>query len=218
MGGMRRKPSRLIWRPGLLWLADINSGGSGFCACGHLKETRYSQTNPKERQIERALCPSEFIHDRTCAPFVSGLSQVAAEMRKPIMGDPARAVTRYEAFLADAMPRPNTATTQAATSEFSSRISSAYGSTCDRPKALIRTRSQCETAELHERATNATMVANLLAAIELFDEAKEAEWLADLVRSSTDASLDAESHLATESAAKKPEKPQLGLAARPWCA
>ena len=35
-----------------------------------------------ERQIERALRPGEFIHDRACFSFVSGLDQIANDIEK----------------------------------------------------------------------------------------------------------------------------------------
>jgi uncharacterized protein DUF6880 len=53
-----------------------------------------------ERQIEQALRPGEFIYDRACSSFVSGLEQVAAEINKVITSEPSRAVTLCEAFLA----------------------------------------------------------------------------------------------------------------------
>jgi Family of unknown function (DUF6880) len=65
-----------------------------------MKGTVRGRTDPMERPIERALRPGEFIDDRACFSFVSGLDQVAAEIKKVITTDPSRAVTLCEAFLA----------------------------------------------------------------------------------------------------------------------
>ena len=53
-----------------------------------------------ERQIERALRPDEFIHDRACFSFVSGLEQVANGIKELTTTEPARAVALCEAFVA----------------------------------------------------------------------------------------------------------------------
>jgi hypothetical protein len=57
-------------------------------------------SDPIERRIELALCPGEFVSDRACFSFVSGLDGVAAEIRSLTRSDPARATTLCEAFLA----------------------------------------------------------------------------------------------------------------------
>jgi len=57
-------------------------------------------SDPIERQIESALCPGEFIYDRACFSFVSGLELVAAGIRSLARSDPARATSLCEAFLA----------------------------------------------------------------------------------------------------------------------
>jgi len=56
--------------------------------------------DPIEQDIELVLNPGAFIPDRACFSFVSDLDEVAAKIAKLIAGDPARAVTLYEAFLA----------------------------------------------------------------------------------------------------------------------
>lgn len=53
-----------------------------------------------ERQIERALRPGEFIYDRACFSFVSGLEQVANRIKELVATEPAGAVVLCEAFLA----------------------------------------------------------------------------------------------------------------------
>jgi hypothetical protein len=50
--------------------------------------------------MELALSPGEFISDRECFSFVSGLEEVAAEIANLIGTDSARAATLYETFLA----------------------------------------------------------------------------------------------------------------------
>jgi hypothetical protein len=61
--------------------------------------TTCRRTDPIERQIESALCPGEFIYDRACFSFVSGLDGVAAEIRSLTRSDPARATTLCEGFV-----------------------------------------------------------------------------------------------------------------------
>ena len=58
------------------------------------------KVDPTERQIEVMLRPGEFIHDRACISFVSGLEQIAADVAKVTATEPARSVTLCEAFLA----------------------------------------------------------------------------------------------------------------------
>ena len=65
-----------------------------------MKEVRHNQSDPMERQIERAFCPGEFIRDRACFSFVSGLEQVANGVKELIATEPARAAALCEAFLA----------------------------------------------------------------------------------------------------------------------
>ena len=65
-----------------------------------MRPTSRKALDPLERQIELVLCPSEFIHDRACFSFVSGLERVAADIQKLIPSEPARAVALCEAFLA----------------------------------------------------------------------------------------------------------------------
>ena len=65
-----------------------------------MKRARHSQSDPMERQIERALCPGEFIHDRACFSFVTGLEQVAKGIKELVTTEPRRAVALCEAFLA----------------------------------------------------------------------------------------------------------------------
>ncbi len=62
-------------------------------------ETR-RRVDPLERRIESALRPGEFIYDRACFAFVSGLDGVTAEIRALTRSDPARATALCEAFLA----------------------------------------------------------------------------------------------------------------------
>lgn len=59
-----------------------------------------SKPDPVERQIELALRPGEFIHDRACFSFVSSLEAVAAGIDKITATDPERGAGLYEAFLA----------------------------------------------------------------------------------------------------------------------
>ena len=56
--------------------------------------------DPIEHQIELALRPGAFIHDRTCFSFVSDLERVAARIDGLIATDAARAAGLYETFLA----------------------------------------------------------------------------------------------------------------------
>jgi hypothetical protein len=59
-----------------------------------------SREGPIERQIELALRPGEFIHDRVCFSFVSGLEEVAARIGKVATREPVRGAALGEAFLA----------------------------------------------------------------------------------------------------------------------
>ena len=59
-----------------------------------------AKTDPFERQIEHALHPGEFIHYRECFSFVSGLDQIAAEIKNMIATEPSRAAALCETFLA----------------------------------------------------------------------------------------------------------------------
>jgi hypothetical protein len=65
-----------------------------------LRKTSSSKADPIEAQIETDLRPGEFIHDRACFSFVSGLETVAADIQKLVPEEPARAVALCEAFLA----------------------------------------------------------------------------------------------------------------------
>ena len=65
-----------------------------------MKRTSGSNADPMERQIERALCPGQFIGDRTCFSFVRGLKKIAADIQKLSSAEPARSVKLCEAFLA----------------------------------------------------------------------------------------------------------------------
>lgn len=68
----------------------------------------------------------------------------------------------------------------------------------------------------HEKAMNATTGAHLDSLVELLLETKEIERLADLVRRTSDAALEDESHYVTEPAAKALEQAHPGVAARLW--
>lgn len=65
-----------------------------------MKRARRGKTDPMEQQIERALCPGEFIYDRASFSFVSGLEQVANGIKELITTEPVRAVALCETFLA----------------------------------------------------------------------------------------------------------------------
>src|ERR1039457_7506586 len=65
-----------------------------------MKRKPRGKVNAIERQIEVTLRPGEFIHDRACISFVSGLEWVAANIGKVTAAEPARSVTLCEAFLA----------------------------------------------------------------------------------------------------------------------
>lgn len=65
-----------------------------------MKRKPPGKVDPIERQIELALRPGEFIHDRACISFVSGLEEVAANVGKATATEPARSVMLCEAFLA----------------------------------------------------------------------------------------------------------------------
>ncbi len=56
--------------------------------------------DPIEQQIELALRPGAFIHDRACFSFVGGLEEVAAQIDILLKTDAARAAGLYETFLA----------------------------------------------------------------------------------------------------------------------
>src|ERR1035438_10129435 len=53
-----------------------------------------------ENEMELALSPGEFIGDRACFSFVSGLEVVAAKIEALTGTDPARAAGLYETFFA----------------------------------------------------------------------------------------------------------------------
>lgn len=65
-----------------------------------MRRARHSRRDPMERQIELALCPGEFIYDRACFSFVSGLEQVLRGIQELVAPEPRRAVSLCEAFLA----------------------------------------------------------------------------------------------------------------------
>jgi hypothetical protein len=62
----------------------------------------HPKIDPIERAIELALNPGAVIPDRACFSFVSGLDEVAAKIATLVAGEPSRAVTLYETFLAAA--------------------------------------------------------------------------------------------------------------------
>ncbi len=57
--------------------------------------------DPIEQQIEQALGPGAFIHDRACFSFVGGLGGVAAQSDEPQKTDAVRAAGLDKAYLAD---------------------------------------------------------------------------------------------------------------------
>jgi Family of unknown function (DUF6880) len=59
-----------------------------------------AKADPMEQEIERALKPGAFVSDGACFSFVTRLVVVAAKIDQFTSGDPARAVTLYETFLA----------------------------------------------------------------------------------------------------------------------
>ena len=65
-----------------------------------MKRARHPQSDPMERQIEVALRPGEFVHDRACFSFVSALEKVVADIQKLIPAQATRAAALCEAFLA----------------------------------------------------------------------------------------------------------------------
>jgi hypothetical protein len=77
---MRRKARRLISpysaRKNHTWVGGHEVVGGLDSEEWHMKGARHNQSDPMERQIERALCPGESIHDRACFSFVSGLEKV----------------------------------------------------------------------------------------------------------------------------------------------
>ena len=81
---------------------------------------------------------------------------------------------------------------------------------------LMKFVPKAERREWHERALDAAKCADLHSLLELFIETKGMGRLAELVRGSTDKALEAVSHYATESAAKRLEKNHSDLAARLW--
>ena len=54
-----------------------------------MKRKLRGKVDPIERQIEVTLRPGEFIHDRACISFVSGLEKVAADIGKVAAMEPA---------------------------------------------------------------------------------------------------------------------------------
>lgn len=56
--------------------------------------------DPIENEIELGLSPGEFISDRACFSFASGLEEVATKIEGLIRTEPARATGLYESFLA----------------------------------------------------------------------------------------------------------------------
>lgn len=65
-----------------------------------MNRERPAKTDPLEREIELALKPGAFIHDRACSKFAGELDELASRIAKLESTDPARAVALYEAFLA----------------------------------------------------------------------------------------------------------------------
>jgi uncharacterized Zn finger protein len=65
-----------------------------------MKRRPRTKADPIERQIEMALRPGEFIHDRACFSFVGGLDEVVASIRNVIKTEPARGAALCETFLA----------------------------------------------------------------------------------------------------------------------
>jgi hypothetical protein len=65
-----------------------------------MKRRPRTKADPIERQIELALRPGEFIHDRASFSFVGGLEEVVASIRNVITTEPARGVALCETFLA----------------------------------------------------------------------------------------------------------------------
>jgi hypothetical protein len=61
---------------------------------------RIKRRDPIESEIELALSPGEFIRDRACLSFVSGLEKVAAKIDALTGTDPAGAAGLCETFLA----------------------------------------------------------------------------------------------------------------------
>ena len=61
---------------------------------------RTKRRDPIESEIELALSPGEFIRDRACFSFVSGLERVAAKIDVLTGTGPARAAGLCETFLA----------------------------------------------------------------------------------------------------------------------
>ena len=59
-----------------------------------------TKASPLERDIERALRPGAFIGYRECSSFISDLASVEARVADLTTGDPGRAVSLYETFLA----------------------------------------------------------------------------------------------------------------------
>jgi hypothetical protein len=56
--------------------------------------------DPVEQQIALAFCPGDFVYDRACFSFVSGLERVANDVAGLIGADPGRAVALFETMLA----------------------------------------------------------------------------------------------------------------------
>lgn len=59
-----------------------------------------ARPDPFEHEIEMALNPGVFIPDRACFSFASNIEDVAGRIAGLITGDPTRAMTLYETFLA----------------------------------------------------------------------------------------------------------------------
>ena len=58
------------------------------------------QQDPLEKQMELALSPGTFVHDRACFSFVSGLEGAAAQIDSLLKEDAAHAAQLYETFFA----------------------------------------------------------------------------------------------------------------------
>ncbi|MBI5445807.1 MAG: hypothetical protein HY900_31900 [Deltaproteobacteria bacterium] len=65
-----------------------------------MSRQRNRRPDPAEPQIERALHPGRFIAYAGVSSFVEGLEEVQAEIAKRVEGEPARAASLYETFLA----------------------------------------------------------------------------------------------------------------------
>jgi hypothetical protein len=65
-----------------------------------MSDTGGQRPDPVEAEIENALQPGRFVPDRACFRFVDGLEHAAASIGRLVPGEPARAATLYETFLA----------------------------------------------------------------------------------------------------------------------